>query len=367
MKKQFTLILSVLLVGVCLIGLVGCGNDIRTMPATERDSYDSEYDYQFYDSLYNEEESMEWELNSHSSNVAYDTDTTGSGEMFNDTTDTTTYNDTQSNDSNSEVAGANEPDRKVIRNAYISVEAAKEQDAAELYKQFVEYCNSLGGHEFSGDMSHYDNYSTVNSVLKLPPEKLEAFIQYVDETAKITNSRIDSDDVTSEYYDLTLRLESKRKSLETYYKLLENLDNLDDVLTLQRTIDRIIEDIEATEGRLRVMNSLVNMATVTLRIHHVSDPEVERREVDWGALELDDMGYFIKTGFVTVVNTIAGLFQWVIIILAVTSPFWVPVGILVTVLIVRSKKKKKLRLQEVNRLEQEYKNSKKESERDENE
>ena len=250
----------------------------------------------------------------------------------------------------SEVAGASvtnsETSRKVIRNAYLTVETAKAQDLTEIYHQFITFCDSLGGHQFSGEIRHNENFSLAETVLKVPPEKLDDLINYVGENTKILSSRVDSDDVTSEYYDLTTRLGTKRKALESYYKLLENAESVEEIIAIQRTIDDITEDIEAAEGRLRVLSELVGMATVTLTIRQENDPASNRREVDWGALSAGDMGYFIKNGFVTVVNVIAGLLQWLFIILIVTSPLWIPVAIVLIILIKRSKKAKADKLSE---------------------
>ncbi|MCL2072137.1 MAG: DUF4349 domain-containing protein [Oscillospiraceae bacterium] len=245
--------------------------------------------------------------------------------------------------SNSEVAGAAvaEHERKEIKNAFLSVEIGKGQEMREVYAMIVGFCGTLGGYEFSGEINNSEHFSYVETVLKLPPQRLDEFIIYVGENTRILHSRSESEDVTAEFYDLTTRLDTKRKSLESYYRLLENAEDLEAVIQLQRTIDSITEDIEATEGRLRLLADLVGMATVRLSIHLENDPNAIRREVDWGALSREDMTYLIRSGFVRVVNTISGAFQWTVIIIAVTSPLWIPIGILLFVLIRRHKSKAK--------------------------
>jgi len=257
--------------------------------------------------------------------------------------------------SENEVAGASQYARKVIRNAYYSVEANEEQGATNLYREIADFCNSLGGYEFSSDSVHLEHYSNVNAVLKVPPERFEELLAFIDENAEVLSAKVDSDDITAEYYDLSIRLETKRRSLESYYTLLENADRLDDIVSLQRTIDTITEEIEAVAGRLRVMDSLSDMATVTLKIQQFNEieelqEEIERREIDWGALSLDDMGYLIRNGFISVVNVIAGFFQWVIIAVLVTSPVLVPVVIIVVIKVKRGKVKRAAERETYNRL-----------------
>jgi hypothetical protein len=233
-----------------------------------------------------------------------------------------------------QVAGANAPEfeRKVIRNANMVLEAKNGQSATELYDAIIGHCNALGGYEFSSESNHHITHSTVTAVLKVPPEKLDQFMNFVGENARIITSRTDSDDVTDEFYDMVTRLDTKRRTLEGYYTLLENSDGLNEILSLQRTINDIIEEIEAIQGRLRVMNSRIDMATVRLSIRQENDPTPEpRREIDWGALTADDMGYFIKTGFISVINVILMLAQWAVIVVAVTSPVLIPTGIVLFV------------------------------------
>jgi len=274
----------------------------------------------------------------------------------------TAINETRNRLEINEVAGvsASNPQhtRKIIRNAYLSVETSKEQDMAQVYGELLAFCGTIGGHEFSGEINNGDSYSYVMSVMKIPPDKLDDFLNYVGDKVKIINSRIDADDVTAEFYDLTTRLETKRKSLESYYKLLENADSVEEIIQIQRTIDNITEEIEATEGRLRVLADLVDMATVTLSMHQENDPDAQRREVEWGALSGKDMGYYISSGFKSVINTIAALAQWLVIILLVTSPLWLPVTIILIIVIKRYKKNKAKRLAEAGALKQNEKDSK---------
>ncbi|MCL2036097.1 MAG: DUF4349 domain-containing protein [Oscillospiraceae bacterium] len=233
-------------------------------------------------------------------------------------------------------------ERKVIRNATLTVESPKDIDVSDLYKQIITYCETLGGYEFSKEMNQFEKFSTVNAVLKIPPSSLNPLLDYIDQNSNITHKRVDSDDVTSEYYDLNTRLETKRRSLDSYYTLLEKADSTSEIVSLQRTIDSIIEDIESVESRLKVLNSLVDMATVNLFIKpEREEPVAERREIDWNALSADDMGYFIKTGFITVVNTIASFFQWLAIALIVSSPVLLPITIVIIIKVRKYRKARK--------------------------
>lgn len=233
-----------------------------------------------------------------------------------------------------------QPIRRIIRNAKMDLES---KNPSELYRILVTYCELIGGYVFSSEVNNFDNISRVSATLKVPPEKLDDFMTYAGDNGRVIVSRIDSNDVTSEFYDIATRLETKRRSLDAYYEMLEKALTVNDVLTFQRIIDGIIEEIEAFEGRLRVLRSLTDMATVNITIiqEKEPEPEIERREIDWSSLSIGDMGYFIRNGFIAVVSVITTIVQWIIIALAVTSPLWLPAGALVVILIKLSKRKKK--------------------------
>jgi hypothetical protein len=233
-----------------------------------------------------------------------------------------------------------EQTRKIIRDGNMTVEA---ENAVELYSSLAAFNRSLGGYEFSASTHHHDLFTSVEAVLKVPPEKLDELMAFAGENGKIIRSATASDDVTDRYFDMKTRVETKRRSLESYYNLLERADTASEIITIQRTIDGIIEEIEAFEGRLRVLDSLVEMATLRLYISQKNDPVLERRDIDWNALDFSDMGYFIRNGFIAVVNFIATIIKWVIIAVIVTSPLWIlpAIAIVIFILVRRHNKKKK--------------------------
>jgi len=211
-------------------------------------------------------------------------------------------------------------DRKVIRNASLDITA---EDASALYGSIAAYATGLGGYEYSYSITNHETYSIIYAEFKVPPEKLNVFIQYVGENGEIVNSSMNTEDITDSYFDAETRLDTKRKSLERYYDLLANASSVEEIVYIQRIIDGITEDIESLEGRLKVWNSQVNMATVSMYIRQENDPIQIRKEISWNTLSMDDMSYLIRRGFYSVSNTIMSLLQWLVIALIGYSPLWI--------------------------------------------
>jgi hypothetical protein len=220
-------------------------------------------------------------------------------------------------------------ERKVIRNAMLEIAS---DDAKGFYGKVVNTGNGLGGYEYSYNINHYDTYTVIVALFKIPPEKLSSFIKYIEENSDVFYSSMNADDITESYYDSRTRLESKRKSLEQYYTLLKSAKTIEDIVYIQKIIDGITEEIEALEGRLRVWDSQSEMATVSLNITQYDEPIEPKKEIVWDALSLEDMGYLMKSGLYSGANAIYSLVQWVIIIVVGYALYWIPLLVLVVFL-----------------------------------
>jgi uncharacterized lipoprotein YehR (DUF1307 family) len=229
-------------------------------------------------------------------------------------------------------------ERKVIKNANLEI---KTKDAAALYKNISVYAAGIGGYEHNYSISNYESYSVISAVFKIPPDKLDIFVNYIGENGEIINSSMNSDDVTESYYDAKTRLETKRRSLERYYDLLKDARGVEEIVYIQRTIDGITEDIESLEGRLKVWDSQVDMSTVSVFIRQDNDPIQIRKEISWNTLSGDDMGYLIKSSLLTIFNTVVSLIQWLAVILVGYSPVWLTLAAAIFIGVKLNKRRKK--------------------------
>ncbi len=229
-------------------------------------------------------------------------------------------------------------DKKIIKNARVEMEA---KDSDQLYKELVNYGKSLGGYEFSHNIAVHENYSVINAVYKIPPDKLDQWLQYAGEKGTIINSNMSSEDITDAYYDAETRLESKEKSLNQYRALLLKADTIEDITYIQGIIDRITEDIEAHKGKLEMWNAQVDMATVEILIRGEEDPVKIKKEIHWNSLGVEDVGYLINRGLATMLNAIISVLQWILVAVVVTSPIWLIAG--VAFLLWRAKRGKRRR------------------------
>lgn len=231
-----------------------------------------------------------------------------------------------------------ESTQKIIQNLYLTIEV---EDVETSYQTLLDKAVSLGGYEFSRNYSSSGDYQSLSAVIKVPADRLSDFSKDAKTIGSILNNELTSEDISESYYDVQTRLTTMEKTLEKYYEFLDQAKTLEEQLTITQQIDQLTYEIEALKGKIAKWDNQVNYATVTLHMYEYDDPSLEKQDIQWNSLSLDDMWYLIKSGFTGFTSFIVSALQWILVALASTAIFSVPALILVIWLIVRSRKKKK--------------------------
>jgi hypothetical protein len=106
--------------------------------------------------------------------------------------------------------------------------------------------------------------------VRVPAEKFEAFLSSVPGMGELQSSTTSSEDVSEEFYDATARLKNKRVEEERLVQHLRaSTGKLSEILTVEKEISRVREEIERVEGRLRYLSSQADLSTITIRATEV--------------------------------------------------------------------------------------------------
>lgn len=219
------------------------------------------------------------------------------------------------------------PERKIIRDGDISFETedikVKKNQVDSLIKMFEAYLSSE---------SFYDNPGSLdfNLSVRIPAENYDLFIASLEKGhGRILNKNIRARDVTEEYYDVRTRLNSKKEVEKRYLQILDKAYTVKDILEIEEKLGRIREEIESTEGRLRLLENQIGYSTLNIWLTQPKDKkyEPEDRPVFWQQLiETLHKGWL-------------GLLSFIIIFLRLW-PLWI-VGIILWRLIVMLGRRKK--------------------------
>lgn len=193
----------------------------------------------------------------------------------------------ESSDSVSDSEIMSNSNRKLIKTVDMSVET---REFDKLIANVNERINSLGGYAESSNISgnSYDSYSarTAYIVARIPANKLDFFVQGIEDESNITSRNESAEDVTLQYADVEARKESLKIEQQRLNELLEKADTLENIIELENRLTEVRYEIESYESRLRTMNNQVVYATVQLNIREVKEytPEPVVEQTFWERL-----------------------------------------------------------------------------------
>jgi hypothetical protein len=103
--------------------------------------------------------------------------------------------------------------------------------------------------------------------IRVPVDQFESFVGKVVALGELERNSRTSQDVTEQFYDIEARIRNKKAEEKTITKILEErTGKLEDVLKVEVELSRVRGEIEQLEGKIRVLENLSSLATLTLNI-----------------------------------------------------------------------------------------------------
>ena len=144
---------------------------------------------------------------------------------------------------------------QIIYNGKMSMAVANQDSAANYVQQIIT--------RNEGRLFKRDGYQFT---FKLNPDKLETAMDLISLLGEVKSRTVSSNDVTSEYYDIQVRLENAQSVRDRYLKLLDRASTLDEVLRVEKELERINKEIDLLTGKMNLMKNLVAQATLELEL-----------------------------------------------------------------------------------------------------
>ena len=151
-------------------------------------------------------------------------------------------------------------EKKIIKNATLNGEV---KDYKAFSKQLNEKIRKYGGYLSTEEQSQSE-YQIQNSVvIKVPVDQFEnAINDLAKDVSRLNEKHISSDDVTTQLVDGKSRLEAKKQVRLRYLDLLKQARNMEEILTVQKEINVIQEEIELVNGRINSLSDKSAMSTI---------------------------------------------------------------------------------------------------------
>ena len=156
-------------------------------------------------------------------------------------------------------------DRKLIRNGEMTLEV-KSVEAA--LTRLAEIVRSIGG-QSTNQLERQNEYGarTASITWLVPAERLDTAIDAVRTLGKPQLLSFKTEDVTSSYFDVTVRIATQKQLERQLVDLLKRPTNkLSDLLEIEREAARVRETIDQLEGHIRLWDSQIAMSTVAITL-----------------------------------------------------------------------------------------------------
>jgi hypothetical protein len=302
LKQKRNIFISLLLIALCLF-FTGCG-------ASSDTSYN---DNLTHNSIFENSDISKGDIESGMSDIVQDSAT---GSNSNNKVETTTK-------------------QKIIKKYYYDVETtdfdttvSKLEEAIRDNNGYIETSN------IRGNQTYYKNTRFAEYTIRIPVKESDKFVDYINQNHIVTNKKINTEDVTTQYVDIESRLKalkSEKLALET---LLNNAKNMSDIIAIRNQLTDVIYEIESFESKLRTYDNLIDYTTIYLTIDEVETPTVVEEQTVW-----QEIGDKFTHNFKDVIDALVNFFIFIVS----SIPYFLLIALFVvpTILIIKRIIKKK--------------------------
>ena len=237
-------------------------------------------------------------------------------------------------DSASAAAGA--VDRKIIKNAELTLEVESPND---VQGSIASIAASHGGFIVTSETKQTENAEPakrtleIKLVARVPADRFDAAVSAIEKLAtNVIHRNISGNDVTEEFIDLEARTRTLKALELQFMEILKRAGKIEDALEVQRQIADVRTDIEKLEGRKRFLQNRASLSTITVEI---KPPLVI-------AVSTSGFGrnfYESVSDSVDVASAIVlGLTRFVIVMIPIVVLIFLPIGLVMMFLFKRAKR-----------------------------
>lgn len=160
---------------------------------------------------------------------------------------------------NKEDDAGKEPQKQVARQIIYTAEM---QISVFKFDEAMERAEALtlesGGYVQSMSQGYY--------VLRVPAAKLRGVMAELGKLGVVESRSLQAQDVTEEFVDLSTRIRVLKETQLQLLTLLKQARNVEEALSVRRSLDQITMQLEQAMGRLRMLESLIGFSTLTVRM-----------------------------------------------------------------------------------------------------
>jgi hypothetical protein len=170
----------------------------------------------------------------------------------------------QSNAKTFAIMADSQPDRYLIKDATVTVEADDVRKATNL---LVESVQAAKGY-VSDVHEQTDGLGGLSATMqvRVPYTVFDRSMQQLASLGKILDKQVTAQDVTEEFVDTQAKVRNLKRTESRLLDHLTRTGRLSDTLLIEKELNRVREEVEQLEGRVRFLSHRIAFSTITLTI-----------------------------------------------------------------------------------------------------
>ena len=159
---------------------------------------------------------------------------------------------------------------RVIKTAIVDLEIAKD-GLEEATRDSISIAGRFGGFVLSTSTRN-DRSASSNVVLRIPAESFERALTELEGLGDVKAEEISGEDVSQEFVDMEARVRNLEAQEAVLLRLMDRAVSVADTIRVQRELQGVQLEIERLTGRLRYLEDLTAMSTISLSLVEVGAP-----------------------------------------------------------------------------------------------
>lgn len=216
--------------------------------------------------------------------------------------------------------------RKLVKNVDTAVEV---KDTKASYDSILKEAESIGGYLVSSSVSDYDDRKIYSLSVRVPADKLQEFLDFLEGTGKIVRQNINTEDITDQYYDAQARLDNALIQEAQLKEIMDQAKTVEDILKVKQQLDSVQERIEQLKGQIKLWDQLTAMSLVNIELQPTRETVAVSRYTDWNILSGSEIATHVRNGFVSTLNFIVNLVLYLVIFIISVLPAILIIAIII--------------------------------------
>lgn len=135
---------------------------------------------------------------------------------------------------------------------------AEEAAIPKTIDEIIDVAESVGG--------HIKGRKDQSVVIKVPSASFRETMTKIDALGAVVGRSVTADDVSEEFHDLEVRLGNLRATRVRLQDFLAKASGIADMLTVERELERVAQEIDRIEGRLEFLRTRAAMSVISVQL-----------------------------------------------------------------------------------------------------